>query len=238
MLIENELSANLIKILRVHLFEIFRITGENLILSNNYVATPASGLNEQYLPAYARWRGTSAPEAARAAVTVLFTINRPIIGRLHADPFGDTKSRCRRLVINHASSPSSSKSRLHAFIASAKRNFLRFRQRNCASGFKSRRLDGDLSLAKSECTWRARAQLPVPRNAKGKKKEKKKRANSTPTWPLGKPRNSRSRDASGISVAQLQLRCRNWLRIGRTPTRRDSRRRIASYDGDSAWQRH
>lgn len=136
MLIEAELSPNLIKFFRVTLFDIYRITEENLILSNNYIAAPVSGLSEQYLPIYARRRGTNTPETARAAVTVLFTINRPIVRRLHADPFGDTESRRRRLVINHASSQIAT-SRLHHVH---ERGFLP--PTNCVQVEQSRRLEG------------------------------------------------------------------------------------------------
>lgn len=163
--IETELSPNLIEFFRVNLFDSFRIAEKNLILSNNYIVAPVSGLNEQYLPAYARWCGTSASEAARAAVTVLFTINRPIIRRLHADPFGDTKSWCRRLVINHASSPSVA-NRDFTPSSRPREKLPSIPPTNCV---QVRRLNRN-ALGN-------RARLSV--NAK--KRKKKKRINSTPT---------------------------------------------------------
>lgn len=167
---------------------------EYLVLSNNDIAENVSELNEQYLPAYAWRRGTNAPEAARAAVTVLFTINWPIVRRLHADPFGDTESRRRRFVINHVSSPSQiATSRLHH----ATRDSLR----TCDSAsecveIESREFLEEVSPAtKSECTWRSNS----------RHREKKKRRRRRVRRRLDRPRSRGIR--ARFVVSEMQVVC-------------------------------
>lgn len=53
-----------------------------------------------HVPIDTWWRGTGAPQAARATVVVLFRVNRSI-ARSQADTFGNPKSWYRRFVINH-----------------------------------------------------------------------------------------------------------------------------------------